>query len=157
MLEGWIGEEQFRAGVNAYVEKFKYGNARAEDFWGTLTKTTGKPVDQVMPTFVDQPGVPLLTLDVKCARRLRASRSAPQERYLRDAAPAPPRIHAGQLWQMPFCLRTSSGETQLRRAAREAAGRSPFAGCPAWVMGNAGARGYYRTAVAAGHDAQARA
>ena len=33
MIEGWVGEEAFRAGVNAYIEKFKSLNARAEDFW----------------------------------------------------------------------------------------------------------------------------
>ena len=38
MIEAWVGEEPFRKGVNAYIEKFQYGNARAEDFWGTLTK-----------------------------------------------------------------------------------------------------------------------
>ena len=27
-------------GVNAYIERFKYGNARAEDFWGTLATST---------------------------------------------------------------------------------------------------------------------
>ena len=28
-------EDRSSKGVNAYIEKFKYGNARAEDFWGT--------------------------------------------------------------------------------------------------------------------------
>ena len=35
MVEGWVGEEAFRKGVNAYIERYQYGNARAEDFWGT--------------------------------------------------------------------------------------------------------------------------
>ena len=48
MVESWVGAEAFRTGVNAYVERFKYGNARAEDFWDTLAKSTGKPVDRVM-------------------------------------------------------------------------------------------------------------
>ena len=64
MLEGWVGEDAFRTGVNAYIEKFQSGNARAEDFWSAVAKATGKPVDQVMPTFVDQPGVPLVSFDV---------------------------------------------------------------------------------------------
>ncbi len=53
-------------GVNAYIEQFKYGNARAEDFWGTLTKVTGKPVDRVMSGFVDRPGVPIVDASVTC-------------------------------------------------------------------------------------------
>src|SRR5262249_19554082 len=67
MVESWVGEEPFRAGVNAYIERFKYGNARAEDFWNTLTKVTGKPVDRVMAGFVDQPGVPMVDASLKCA------------------------------------------------------------------------------------------
>ena len=39
MVEAWVGEEAFRKGVNAYLEKFKYGNARAEDFWSTVTSS----------------------------------------------------------------------------------------------------------------------
>src|SRR5688572_133635 len=66
MLEQWVGEEDFQKEVNAYIEKFKYRNARAEDFWGTLTTATGKPVDRVMASFVDQPGLPLIAIDLKC-------------------------------------------------------------------------------------------
>ena len=124
MLEGWIGEEQFRAGVNAYVEKFKYGNARAEDFWTTLAKVTGKPVDQVMPTFVDQPGVPLLSFEVKCTPAA-SEVVLTQERYLRDAPAGQGSSSApGQLWQMPFCLRTVGRRESLRRPARETQGRA---------------------------------
>ena len=60
MIEAWVGEDAFRTGVNAYIDRFKYSNARAEDFWGTLTASTGKPVDRVMSGFVDQPGVPFV-------------------------------------------------------------------------------------------------
>ena len=43
MLEAYLGEESFRAGVNAYIKEHEYGNATAEDFWGTLAKTSKKP------------------------------------------------------------------------------------------------------------------
>ena len=86
MIEDWVGEEGFQKGVNAYIDKFKYGNARAEDFWATLTAVTGKPVDRVMATFVDQPGLPLIALDLRCVEgHGRAVLS--QERYFRDATP----------------------------------------------------------------------
>ena len=60
-------QQDFQKAVNAYIEKFKYGNARAEDFWGTLTTVTGKPVDKVMASFVDQAGLPLVSVEVTCA------------------------------------------------------------------------------------------
>ena len=37
MEENWVGEETFRDGIRAYLKKFSYGNAAAEDWWGTMT------------------------------------------------------------------------------------------------------------------------
>jgi aminopeptidase N len=144
MIEEWVGEEGFRTGVNAYIEKFKYGNARAEDFWATLTAATGKPVDRVMATFVDQPGLPLIALDLRCVEgQGRAVLS--QERYFRDAAQQKT-AGTAQLWQIPVCLRSPSGEAHCE-LLQERRKEVSFDSCPAWVMGNAGARGYYRAAA----------
>ena len=142
MIEAWVGEEDFRRGVNAYLERYQYANARAEDFWGTIAKTTGKPVDRVMQAFVDQPGVPLVTAELKCGGQgQRAEVILSQERYVRDAA-AP---SAPQVWQIPVCLRGSSGQIvcDLLEGPRETVALDE---CPSWILGNAGARGYYRTA-----------
>src|SRR5262249_29479152 len=108
MVEAWVGEEPFRKGVNAYIEKFKYGNARAEDFWTTVASSSDKPVDRVMSTFVDQPGVPLVSVAVGCEGG-RATATLTQERYTADGQDdgAP----AKQLWQIPVCMRMPSGKT----------------------------------------------
>ena len=142
MVEQWVGEEAFRTGVNAYVEKYQYSNARAEDFWSTLAKSTGKPVDRVMETFVDQPGVPLVTAELKCGGPGdRAEVVLTQERYMRDPAAKP----VQQTWQIPVCLRGSSGGT-LCDVMDERRESIAVQGCPTWLISNAGARGYYRTA-----------
>jgi aminopeptidase N len=145
MLEAWLGEEPFRRGVNAYIERFQYSNARAEDFWGTLTKVTGKPVDKVMATFVDQAGLPLVGLDVRCKGKA-AEITLTQERYVRDAAASP--AASKEQWNIPVCYRTSSGKTSCEVLTEK---RKTLAldSCPAWTIGNAGARGYYRTALGA--------
>jgi aminopeptidase N len=145
MLEGWVGEDAFRKGINAYVERFKYGNAKAEDFWSAVAKATGKPVDQVMPTFVDQPGVPLLSVDVRCTPGGGSQLVVSQERWSPDA---PPTNSANpQLWQIPFCVRSATGEPTCD-VLREKRKTLNVNSCPSWVMANAGGRGYYRTAVA---------
>jgi aminopeptidase N len=56
MVENWVGEEVFRAGVQAYLAAHLYGNATAEDFWDAQTRVSGLPVDKVMRSFVEQPG-----------------------------------------------------------------------------------------------------
>ena len=144
MIEGWVGEDAFRQGVNAYIERYQYGNARAEDFWSTLTTATGKPVDRVMATFVDQPGVPLVSAEIKCAGAGEpASVVLSQERYLQNAAPD----SDGQpVWDIPVCLRASSGKVvcDILDSRRE---NVRVDSCPTWVIANAGGRGYYRVAT----------
>jgi len=50
MLEAYLGEDTFRAGVNSYISQHQYANATADDFWGAQAKTSKKPVDRIMPT-----------------------------------------------------------------------------------------------------------
>jgi puromycin-sensitive aminopeptidase len=153
MIESWIGEEPFRKAVNAYIERFQYSNARAEDFWNTLAASTGKPVDKVMAAFVDQPGVPLVEVDLSC-KGSSGTVALTQRRYVvsdaSDSAmtsavsPAP---GPGQtpLWRIPVCVRLPDGKITCD-LLDERTETIPVGSCPAWVMANAGARGYYHTA-----------
>jgi aminopeptidase N len=161
MLEAWIGEATFQKAVNAYIERYQYDNARAEDFWGMLTEVTGKPVDRVMRTFVDQPGLPLVSIAAKegCTRDGGAGKellslTLAQDRYVRE-----PGVAGGKgapLWEVPVCVRTEAGPAHCevlsgRRDEVEidaCPGCGTAKGCPDWVMGNAGGRGYYRTEMA---------
>lgn len=43
MVEAYVGPEVFQKGVNAYLEKHKYANATAEDFWNQITETWASP------------------------------------------------------------------------------------------------------------------
>ena len=135
MVESWVGEEAFRKGVNAYIDKFKYGNAAAEDFWGTLTTSTGKPVDRVMAGFVDQPGVPRIDAALKCTDG-RGTATVGEEKVAAGSA-------NGHAWTVPVCARTPDGKTTCALAAGAPAS-IPLDTCADWVVANAGARGYYR-------------
>jgi aminopeptidase N len=42
MVETWVGEDAFRVGVNAYIDRFKYGNARAEGLLGHIDQDHGE-------------------------------------------------------------------------------------------------------------------
>lgn len=139
MVESWLGTEVFRKGVNAYIERFKYSNAAAEDFWGTLTTSSGQPVDRVMASFVNQPGVPVVHVDVEC-RATGATATLTQDRYVEGVAPGQP----STTWSIPVCLKTSAGKTTCEVMSAKTATLKLDA-CPGWVLPNAGARGYYRT------------
>jgi aminopeptidase N len=140
MIESYVGEGTFRAGVNAYIQQHKYGNATAKDFWEAQTKTSKKPVDRIMPTFVDQPGVPIIDVKAECSGST-TSVAMDQRRYYYDrekfAAPS------DQWWEVPLCMKSSSGAQKCELLTKRQ-GTSAFPGCSTWVLSNAGADGYYR-------------
>ena len=61
MFEAWIGPEVFRKGIRDYLAAHAWGNATAADLWSALSKASGKDVGKPMATFLDQPGVPLVS------------------------------------------------------------------------------------------------
>jgi aminopeptidase N len=144
MIEAYIGPETFRAGVNEYLKRHAYANATAEDFWMTLAQVSKKPVDQIMATFVKQPGVPMVSLKTQCTGNS-TTVAMKQQRYFYDRT----KLDAAndQLWQVPVCLKAGSGQsTQQCELLTKREESFTIPGCSAWVLGNSGGTGYYRTA-----------
>jgi aminopeptidase N len=142
MVEHYVGADTFKNGINAYLQAHAYKNATSEDFWKAISAISGKPVERILPTFVNQPGVPLLEVeDLTCnAGKTETRATFAQSRFSLDGKTA-----AGR-WQIPVCVtgQATSGTCQLLTEPRQAL---PVAsGCATWFFANAGARGYYRTA-----------
>jgi aminopeptidase N len=143
MLESYLGEETFRAGVNAYLKQHQYANSTAEDFWDTQAKTSHKPVDKIMPTWVKQPGAPIVNVKAQCSGNS-TSVTLAQQRYYSDRTKF--EEPSDQLWEIPLCLRGSaSGESAKCELMTKREETFTLAGCSNWVLANAGATGYYRT------------
>jgi aminopeptidase N len=142
MLEAYLGEETFQAGVNAYLKQHQYANATADDFWLAQARTSRKPVDQIMPTFVKQAGVPIINVKAQCSGNSTRVTLAQQRYYFDRAKFEAPN---DQLWQIPVCLKGSAGKTAEKcelLTKKEETFTLP--GCSNWVLGNGGATGYYR-------------
>ena len=107
MVEGYVGQEAFRKGVNAYLTKYAYSNATSEDFWNTITESTHRPVDRIMSGFIKQPGVPIVSLKPACAGG-NAKVLVSQTRYFRDRS----LLEAGskEQWDIPVCLKADKAE-----------------------------------------------
>lgn len=142
MLESYLGEETFRAGVNAYLKQHQYANATAEDFWDAQAKTSRKPVDQIMPTWVKQAGEPIIDVKAQCSGNS-TSVTLTQQRYYFDRAKFAQAND--QLWQVPLCLKGSatSGAPKCELLTKKEESFT-VPGCSTWVLANAGATGYYR-------------
>jgi aminopeptidase N/puromycin-sensitive aminopeptidase len=145
MLESYVGPEVFRKGVNAYLRAHANGNATSADFWQAEAQASGKPIDQVMPTFVLRPGVPMLTVSSPCNGD-NAQVAFTQQRFFLS----PERLNAGspEQWQIPVCLEFGGTDTETDTCSLVTAKtqEASLGQCPAWLFANRNAKGYYRVA-----------
>jgi puromycin-sensitive aminopeptidase len=143
MIENYLGPDTFRRGVNAYLQAHAFGNATSEDFWTTMTAVSNKPVDRILPTFVNQPGAPLLEVSLSCVNG-RSPLDVSQQRFFLDPSQAAAR--PAERWQIPVCVKTGAdgGGCDLIADNRQTLPLGPS--CVPWAFANAAAQGYYRTA-----------
>jgi aminopeptidase N len=109
MIEHWLGEETFRDGIRAYLRKYSWSNAAAEDLWSTLAATSKKPVDEVMRTFVMQPGAPLVHVSESCVGGERRVMLTQERMLLRGES-------SSETWTIPLCERTLGAAADERCA-----------------------------------------
>jgi aminopeptidase N/puromycin-sensitive aminopeptidase len=146
MVEHWIGPDVFRQGVHNYLAAHLYANATAEDFWNAQTATSHQPVDKVMSSFVEKPGVPLLTF----ADKQPAGEPVSQKRFFLDPPTGGDKRDEAQAtntspgWVVPVCLKTSGAAKCELVSSNTAAVQLP-AGAP-FFYANADDKGYFRTA-----------
>jgi aminopeptidase N len=132
MVEQYLGKETFRRAVQLYLHRHAYGNATAEDFYRALADATGEPeIVQAMKSFIDQAGVPVVTME-----RTGKTLSIRQARYTQIGSPTPPDTH----WIIPLCLR--QGTDRVSRLLTSTSTIVPAQ--DGVLMPNAGGLGYYR-------------
>ncbi len=143
MFEAWVGPEPFRRGVQAYLKQYAFRNGTAPEFLEAVSSASGKTgLPAAFSTFLNQAGVPLLSVALDC------SDPAPvlhlhQERFL----PVGSKGSTDQLWQIPVCVRSGTGDSGQSVCTLVDQPSTDFAlqtkTCPAWVEANNNAVGYY--------------
>ena len=76
MFESYIGPEKFQEGIRRYLRKYAWGNATSEQFMEALSGND-QAVGRAFSTFLDQAGVPLMTVQLQCERRKRETATLP--------------------------------------------------------------------------------
>src|SRR6185436_10926756 len=140
MIESWIGPAKFRDGMADYVDAYAWSNAEGADLWKTLAHASGAEVDRIMPTYLDQPGVPLITVERLSNGKVRIR----QQRFLNYGLQAP----GNQLWRIPVVLRYGEGAVVRTQAVLlktdELVVRLDSGTTMEWLHPNADEAGYYR-------------
>jgi aminopeptidase N len=83
MLVAFIGEEQFRKGLNIYLNRFQYNNAKTNDLWQALSEASGQNVSRLMNNWIMETGYPY----IKITKDQPGGYNVEQNRYLRMADP----------------------------------------------------------------------
>jgi aminopeptidase N len=138
MVEGSAGPDAFRKGISSYLRKFSYGNAAGEDFWNEMARVTGRPLDRIMQSYVEQPGTPVLSLESTCSGT-NSEITLSQTRFVGT----PGASASQQTWTIPICFKATDGQPRCEVLDRP---KQTFtaAGCSN-VFANADGRGYYFT------------
>jgi aminopeptidase N/puromycin-sensitive aminopeptidase len=145
MLESYVGPEVFRQSVNVYLQAHANGNATSADFWQAMAKVSGKPIDQIMPTFIMQPGVPLITVRGGCHGDYTPLQVEQERFYISPSGSSQSNdAHkAGELWQIPICTRTAQPWPSKCFLVTDKKQEEKINSC-SWQMANRDAKGYYR-------------
>jgi tricorn protease interacting factor F2/3 len=61
MIQGYLGEEKFKKGIQYFLNKHKFGCVESSAYWQGIEASTGEPISEMMKTWIYQPGYPLIT------------------------------------------------------------------------------------------------
>jgi len=65
MLQAYVGNTDFQAGLNMYFKEFAYKNTEADDLWRCISSTSSKDIKSIMDIWISQPGYPVLNVSKK--------------------------------------------------------------------------------------------
>ncbi|XP_024531830.1 aminopeptidase M1-D [Selaginella moellendorffii] len=137
MLQSYLGHEELKEGLRAYVKKFAFGNATSSDLWSVFEEVTGKPIKQLMHCWTKEEGFPVVkasllenTTDVQLE----------QARFMANGRDVPGK------WIVPVLICSGVEESRsctshLLVEERSTVKHEGFSG---WIKVNAGETGFFR-------------
>lgn len=148
MFENYVGEEVFRRGVTAYLNRYAWGNATAEQFVAAIAEAAGdERINPAFFSFLTQVGVPEIQLSGHCQDGV-VQATVKQSRYLPLGSAAARDLR----WQVPVCLSAYGAFGQQKQCTllteAEQTWQFQLPSCPTHVMPNANGAGYYRFSLA---------
>ena len=145
MLEHFLSASTFRIGLNIYLNRHSYQNARTVDLWTALEEASGEPVTSMMGSWTGQMGYPVL--DVAATPTSSGlSLEIKQERFVFDSA-----LDDGsaddeeQVWPVPVTVAAAgAGVTATLISAATGTIQVAAPQEPDWFKVNPDQTGFYR-------------
>ena len=137
MLEGYLGEDVFRAGVQAYMRAHRFSNTTTADFWRHLSGASGSDIGKLVASWTEQPGYPVVKVQQQCENGSAVVTLAQERFTLNDPGASP------LSWNVPVILADGAGTRRTVLLERNPQ-KLRFERCGT-MLANAGDTGYYRS------------
>src|SRR5699024_4603237 len=92
MVRALLGDKALREGLKNYFAAHQYNNAAGNDLWQALGDASGLNIGQIMHSWLEQPGYPVVTAKVNDQGQLVLSQ---QQFFIGDGQ------NTGRTWQIP--------------------------------------------------------
>ena len=153
MLESFLKVDVLRAGLNKYLKKYQYRNARTSDLWQTFTESVPNAsvnVTAVMDRWSKQKGFPVISSSIDYSKNLlhlsqRRFLSTPpdgEDLASQESEPSP----FGYQWIIPITMITNKvpSNSRLIWLSQRSASVSTFDPTIEWFKLNVNQSGFYR-------------
>jgi puromycin-sensitive aminopeptidase len=145
MLEHFLTPSVFREGLNVYLNRHSYQNARTTDLWTALEESSGQPVNTIMGSWTGQMGYPVLDVAASPTEGGLAL-EVNQERFVFDSVLGDSSDDdEEQVWPVPLTV-TAEGAGLTATLVNAATGTVTVAtpSDPDWFKVNPDQTGFYR-------------
>jgi puromycin-sensitive aminopeptidase len=108
MVAGVLGAEQFRAGLQLYMQRHQYGNTVTLDLWRAWQEVSGVDVPAMMASWTQQMGHPFLSVLSEAWSTDSVTLELEQNWFLADGSVAATPEEAAKLWAIPLLFASST-------------------------------------------------
>jgi tricorn protease interacting factor F2/3 len=93
MIEAYMGAEDFRKGIENFLNRHKFSNAEGNDFWNALEEIHGNKLKTIANEWIRKPGYPVITVTLN-----KGKLALKQERFLLSGT-------AEDVWPIPVVMK----------------------------------------------------
>jgi aminopeptidase N len=140
MLEAYVGEQNWRTGIQHYMHDYRYSNAVSGDLWHALEAAGGKPITAIANDFTLQQGVPLIRVKQAVCTNGVTKLLLHQGEFSKEEVSA----KKPQFWRVPVLARILTATENVGGLVNGDKATLSLPGCGPVIV-NAGQTGYFRT------------
>mmetsp|Transcript_19389 Transcript_19389/g.33317 ORF Transcript_19389/g.33317 Transcript_19389/m.33317 type:complete len:873 (+) Transcript_19389:55-2673(+) len=145
MLANYVGHDDFRKGLQIYLDRHQYKNARTDDLWVAIGEASGKPISEIMHSWTKQTGYPVVKLTEHPSNDPgKRVLGLEQMRFLSSGQVLPE--DKGKTWWVPIGFTSKNCKEPTYAIFHDTLGCAslPDPDANSWIKGNSAQSGVYR-------------